>query len=405
MRHLTGNIFVALFAVSAMCACAGIDFPLTPDASDDAGTPDKGDVTEPGNEDAGDAAPKGDPKGYVVTTYAGSTTGKSGVADSDDPLQATFSGPWGIAFGPDGSLYVADTYNDEIRKIAVNGKVSTYAGTGATPQTYVDGNCDQATFHHPSGLAVDAKDNVYVADSNNSVIRMITATPCKVTTLAGRGTSGDVSGTGTDAAFGEPDRLALNASGTFLYVTDYVNNKIQQVTLPGGVVTTLAGQGENNAGYANGSLSNATFTNPRGVALDTNTGTLYVSESHDIRKIENGTVSLLAGSNVGAYGFVDAAGANARFDTPASLAVDADGNLYVADSYNHAVRKVSPDGMVTTFAGTRDDISGVGESGAEDGPANQATFDSPSSVAVDANGVVYVSDVNNNNIRKITPVY
>jgi DNA-binding beta-propeller fold protein YncE len=256
---------------------------------------------------------------------------------------------------------------------------------------------------------VDATDTIYVADTDSSVIRIITSesASCKVATLAGNGTRSDLDGTGTNATFYFPNGLTLDVSGTLLYVSDTYNNKIRRATLAGGVVT-LAGpdQGKTNAGYANGSLSNATFTKPLGIALDTNTETLYVSEAHHIRKIKNGTVSLLAGSNVGANGFVDATGDSARFDAPYGLALDTEGNLYVTDCGNHAVRKISPDGEVTTFAGKRDGVMGAGVDGAEDGPANQATFHCPYGIAVDnATGVVYVSDYGNNNIRKITPVY
>jgi len=405
--------------VCVVGGCVGVDSTLGETTGSDAGSD-----ASTGDDDASDEN-AGVTTGYMVTTFAGSTTGASGSLDSANPLEATFNGPRNIALGPNGSLYVVDYGNHKIRKIASNGAISTLAGKGGPPPaTYADGACLSATFYYPRGIAVDRNGIVYIADESNFVIRVITPSPCTVTTLAGSGTSGDVpsdtgTATGTVAAFGLVQGLALDAAGDFLYVADYTNNKVRRVTLKdtlgqvlvtNGVVSTVAGKAKdadgNNAGHDNGlALSGATFTAPFGIAVDAKAGILYVSENHDIRTITNGQVNLLAGSTDGSSGnLIDGTGSNARFYRPYGLALDADGNLIVADAANHAVRKVTPDGVVTTFAGTRDDVTGAGTSGAKDGPANEATFSSPYGLAVDPNtGVIYVSDADNNNIRKITP--
>jgi len=330
--------------------------------------------------DAGAAVPQS----YEVTTLAG-----KGAVESD--ASAPFNMPYGIALGPDGSLYVTDTFNNKILKIAANGTVSTYAGKGeAEPLT--NGDCESATFYYPRGLAVDNDGNVYVADTWNHVIRKITATPtCQVTTLAGSGISGSDNGTPTAASFVYPGFLALDASGN-LYVSDLGTYKIRKVTSVGNVSTI-----------------DATFNGLTGITLDKKANILYAAESinGDILKItfdstgntSNPTVTTLAGSADHACAWADGMGANAAFCNPYGMAIDASGNLYVADLNNKAMRKVSPAGEVTTIAGGNNQ-------GNSHGPANPATtFHTLYDVAVDASGTIYVTDIDNQNIRKLTPMY
>ncbi|MCL2725609.1 MAG: hypothetical protein FWD69_14340 [Polyangiaceae bacterium] len=248
------------------------------------------------------------------------------------------------------------------------------------------------------GITVDATGNIYVADTGNNAIRQITVTPtsCQVSTLAGNGTAGSADGKTTAATFYQPEYLTLDASGN-LYVTDTINNKIRMVTTLDGNVSTVAGNG--TAGNTNGG-TNANFTKPTGISVDETTGALYVAEYDDIREIAKGAVSTLAGSpynpTVSSCTLTDGLGTNAIFCRPYGMAIDGYGNLYVADSYNNAVRKVSITGNVTTIAGT-------GEAGADDGPGNTATFYQPRDIAIEKSGVVYVTEPFGHRIRMLTP--
>ena len=280
--------------------------------------------------------------------------------------------------------------------------VTTLAGGGGNSWNvagnygggYADGNGTSAAFSGPRGVAVDGSGNVYVADWGNSRIRKIT-TGGTVTTLAGGGGSewngaGYSGGNGTSAGFSYPSGGALDWSGN-VYVADTRNNRIRKIT-PGGTVTTLAGSG--TAGYADGNGLSASFRYPYGVAVD-GSGNVYVADSFNnrIRKITpSGTVTTLAGS--GTAGYADGNGTSASFRSPWGVAVDGSGNVYVADTSNDRIRKITPGGTVTTLAGS-------GIAGYADGNGTSAAFRGPIGVAVDGSGDVYVADTDNDRIRKI----
>lgn len=259
--------------------------------------------------------------------------------------------------------------------------VTTLAGSGAVGSA--DGTGTAATFNQTVGIAVAPSGDIYVCDNGNELIRKITSQGV-VTTFADGALSG--------LSFQGPAGIAADASGN-LFVADARNNRIRKIT-PGGVVSTFAGTGA--AGSANGMALAATFNNPTGVAVDP-AGNVYVADrvNNLIRKITAaGAVSTLAGS--GAAGASDGAGVAATFDYPQGLAVDASGNVFVADGNNHKIRKISPIGIVSTLAGT-------GSAGSTDGDGAVARFDTPYAVAVSSDGsVVYVGDTNNHTVRKIT---
>lgn len=393
-----------------MAACTGTEFNVPPiDTQPDAGpNGPSNDAGHAGN-DAGDA--DAGPQQYFVTTVAG--TGEASSVDTQTTTAVgpgaavlpTFNGPTGIAVAPDGSLYVADYYNNKIRKISADGTVvSTYAGTSTAIEnvTWKDGDCTtQATFNGPIGIAIDTKGIVYVADTVSNAIRKITndaVNGCQVSTLASPA---------SDPNFPRPGGgLTVDADGN-VYFSDYDKNTIRKIVTNGEVVTTTIFAGiPGTVGADNGPAASATFNCPAGIVVD-KTNTFYVLEQcgNDIRKIAPdavNTVSTLAGLPNQAVGFIDGTGEHAAFNTPFGLAIDASGTLYVADSLNHAIRKVSPFGEVTTLAGLRD-AAGNGMSGHADGQADKATFWSPAGVAVDSSGVVYVADTGNNMIRKIAP--
>ena len=264
--------------------------------------------------------------------------------------------------------------------------VATVAGSGTAG--YNDSNTGNlAKFNNPQGTAVDAAGNIYVADKANNRVRKITASGV-VTTLAGS-SYGFLDGTGTDAKFRYPSDVAVDISGN-IYVADSYNHRIRKIT-PTGVVSTLAGDGY--TGSSDGTGSSARFYYPSGIAVDSD-GNIYIADKNNnrIRKISAaGVVTTLAGSS---YGYFDGSGDDAKFRYPLDLAVDATGNVYVADTDNHTIRKILPDGTVTTIAGS-------GSSGSTDGTGTQASFNSPSGVTVDNSGNIYVADKNNNRIRKV----
>jgi MYXO-CTERM domain-containing protein len=331
----------------------------------------------------------------VVTTLAG-TAGTSGSTDGKGTA-ARFSNPRGIVSDGSGNLYVADTGNNTIRKVTTDGTVSLFAGTVGTFGS-ADGSGTAARFNFPNALAMDSAGNVYVADQINNTIRKISPAG-SVTTLAGKaGTEGRVDGTGTAALFSRPTGVAVDASGN-VFVADYHNQLIRKIT-SAGVVTTVAGAGgfaglQNGTGYM---LDPVLFRNPTSAVVD-GSGTVYVADSanNSIRKVSSaGTTSLWVGSSSGLSGTADGNGNNARFNTPSGLALDATGNLFVADSTNHTIRKVTSAGDVSLYAGV------LSTTGAVNGDRAVATFESPSGLAVDAGGNVYVADYGNHLIRVIS---
>ena len=381
----------------------------------------------------------------VVTTIAGSS-GQPGSADGVG-ANARFLYPYAVATDGAGNVYVTDTGNQNVRKITAGGVVTTLAGTLGIAGS-VDGSATAAQFNLPQGIAVDAAGNVYVSDTNNDTIRLISPGGV-VTTLAGAaGQSGDAAGTGAAARFNYPFGIAVDSVGN-LYVADYGNSLIRRVA-PGGGVTIFAGS-PGLTGSANGAASVAQFNHPSAVSVDgagnvyvidtsnqtvrkisaggsvstlagtagvtgradgasasatffypggiaaTGSGVIYVADTgnHLLRVVASGLVSTLAGAE-GVQGGVDGAGSSAAFAYPYGVAVDGSGNLYVADHDNDTIRKVTPAGAVTTLAGS------AGVPGSADGAGGAARFSGPTGVAVDAAGNVYVADAGNTSVRKIT---
>ena len=324
---------------------------------------------------------------YAVSTMAGNISGgfANGVGTN-----ASFYGPQGLAVDSLGTVYVADTYNNSIRKIAVDGSVSILAGNGSSG--FINKTGTNASFFSPWGVAVDRSGNVYVADYGNNKIRKIDSTGM-VSTFAGQINAGFVNGVGVNASFWGP--VGVCADGLGIYVADVGNIAVRQIDT-NRLVTTLAGNGI--AGFVNGSGATTSFRYPVGVAVD-QPGNVYVADNQNnaIRKISsNGVVTTLAGNGTG--GFKNGLGTNAMFNSPQGVAVDTQGNVYVADYYNHAIRKITTDCVVTTIAGN-------GGAGLVNGLGTNASFKAPAGVAVDTVGNLYVADSGNNAIRKLTPLY
>lgn len=381
----------------------------------------------------------------VVTTLAGAAS--AGFINGGG-ASARFSSPSGIARDAAGNLYIADRGNHSIRKILASGEVSTFAGQ-ATPGSD-DATGTAAKFNGPGGVAVDGAGNVYVTDTANHTIRFITPGGV-VTTLAGQpGTPGTTNGSGPAARFNAPEGIAFHPDGSLL-VTETNNHVIRKVT-PLGVVTTFAGQ-IGTPGSGGGTTAAASFRSPAGITVGPD-GTVYLSDSdnYTVRRIlpngqvqnlagmvgtegsadgvgpaagfkkaygvaltpsgellvtdrDNNTIrqmtttgltSLVAGA-VGSPGLVDSAASPSKFNFPAGITADASGYLYVADTGNHTIRKVSPAGVVTTLAGD------IGVPGSDEGTGAGARFRQPRGLALDPSGNLYAADTGNHTIRKITP--
>jgi sugar lactone lactonase YvrE len=335
----------------------------------------------------------------IFATVGAATPAASGNA-SAAPAAANVTAvppmenPRGVALDAAGNLYVVDANAGVVYKIPATGKMSVYAGWADSPGSN-DGPAAKASFSAPAGVAVDAAGNVYVADTDNNTIRKITPDGI-VSTLAGKaGEAGSDDGPGAAARFSTPTSVAVDAAGN-VYVADNNNFTVRKIT-PAGNVTTLAGLA-GKTGVTNGTGAVARFANPRGIAVD-GAGNVYVADetNNDIRKItSSGNVTTLAGS-ADHSDSLDGVGAAASFAQPHGVAVDAAGNVYVADTGNNLIRKITPAGVVTTLAGK------AGQSGATDGAGGVARFAGPRGLAVDAARNVYVADSDNTAIRKTTP--
>ena len=308
----------------------------------------------------------------VVSTLAGGTKG----CTDDMGDKARFQHPQGVVVDSSDNVYVADTHNNRIRKITSEGEVSTIAGNGR--KGFRDGK--EAWFNWPKGLGVDSKGNVYVADSNNHRIRKILSGG-EVITFAGDGKEGHADGKGAEAQFSYPIGVAVDGEGN-IYVADTLNDMIRKVT-PDGVVSTFA-RGS-YSGFATGfDSTKARFHRPLGVAVD-RADNIYVvdGDTDRIWKLTpEGEGNILAGNED-------------QFDRPHGLAVDAVDNIYVSDTCNNRIWKITPDGKANILAG--------GTQGLHDGIGATAQFDCPHGLALDGSGYIYVADTGNHRIRKITP--
>jgi sugar lactone lactonase YvrE len=328
-------------------------------------------------------------------TSAGGAGGSGGSlgsgSSSSSSAPTSFQFVTSVARDSAGNLYAADSSTNIIVKVTSAGGATILAGsTGVAGMQ--DGTGTNALFSRPGGVAVDSGGNVYVADAGNAVIRKVSSSGV-VTTLAGSPSSrGNRDGAGSSAQFNNPSGVAVDAAGN-VYVADTYNNSIRKVT-SSGTVTTLAGS--TIRGDADGTGSAAQFDNPTGVTVDTS-GNVYVADAYNatIRKITSaGTVTTLAGS-AGIIGANNGTGINALFNLPIGVTVDNSGNVYVADAGNALIRKIAPGGTVTTVAG----VAGV--AGWGDGTGIHVLFNQPRGLATDGAGTIYVADTGNGRIRKI----
>ena len=321
----------------------------------------------------------------ATATFAGNT---SGFRDSTGVL-ALFGNPTSLVKDANGNIFVTDRNNNRIRKITPAGVVTTFAGSGSGG-AITNGTGTAAGFYAPYGVAIDQTGNLYVGEYANQAIRKITPAAV-VTTLAGNGTAGNQNGTGSAATFNQPVGLAVDASGN-VFIADYINHLIRKIT-PAGVVTTFAGSG--TPALTDGTGTSASLNGPIALAFDA-AGNLIVSDylNHAIRKITPaGVVTTIAGN--GTAGHVDATGAAARFNRPSGIVADATGNIFICDAQNNRIRKITSTGVVTTLAGS-------GNAGSAEGVGTAAEFNYPMGLCADfANNTLYIADFGNHRIRKL----
>jgi len=329
------------------------------------------------------------PPGTISTIAGDGTVGFGG--DGGPATSAQLASPYDVTVDAGGNLYITDTWNNRIRKVTPSGTISTVAGNGTEGYSGDGGPATSAQLNHPYGVTVDAGGNLYIADTDNNRIRKVTP-PGTMSTVAGDGTwgySGD-GGPATSAQLASPYGVTVDTGGN-LYVVDADNNRIRKVT-PSGTISTVAGDGTVGFGGDSGPAISAQLNHPYGVAVDFG-GDLYIADTFNyrIRKVTPlGTISTVAGNG----GLAN----SAQLDSPYGVAVDAGGNLYIADTRNHRIRKVTPSGMINTVAG-----NGTKGYGGDGDPATSAQLDGPCGVAVDAGGNLYIADTDNSRIRKVTP--
>ncbi|MSU47817.1 MAG: hypothetical protein EXS37_01770 [Opitutus sp.] len=326
---------------------------------------------------------------YALTTFAGA----GNVITGADGTPGSFNNPYGVAIDSAKNLYVADTLNNTVRRITPGRVVSTIAGTAGQFGT-TDGSGSAARFNFPVGIAVDSAGTVYVADAKNFTIRKITAAGV-VSTFAGAPfQTGATDGPGSAARFFLPFGVATDGAGN-VYVADSGNQLIRKITAAG-VVSTLAGAA-GQSGFVNGTGTAARFATPMGVTVD-GAGNIFVADSgnHAIRKVTtSGVVTTVAGS-AGNGGSNDGPAAVSRFNQPRGVAVDGVGNLYVADYGNSTLRQISAGGIVSTLAGSAGIVGEVNSVGAT------ARLYEPIGIVVDGT-TLYVADSSNNQIRRGQP--
>ena len=333
----------------------------------------------------------------VITTFAGTAgVGSFGYSGDNGPATgATLRGPTGVAVDTAGNVYIADAGNNVIREVS-SGVITTFAGTkGTIGYSGDNGPAIGATFDYPAGVAADGSGNVYIADIDNNAIRKVAKGV--MTTFAGDGTSGYSGDNGPPpgAELNHPGGVAVDGAGN-VYIADMTNNVIRKVSK--GAIATLAGGGSVIFGD-NGPAKDAALFSPFGVAADAS-GNVYIADTSDnaIRKVSDGVITTFAGSGIYGYSGDNGAAIGAALNQPYDVAADASGNVYIADTLNNVIRKVS-NGVITTFAGNG--CCYPGETG-DNLAATSVALRSPTGVAVDSAGNVYIADLGNNVVRKVS---
>ena len=344
--------------------------------------------------DAGNSAIRSVSSAGIISTISG-LQGSSGLSGDGTANTLPMLAPFGVAADSSGNIYVAEFGTNRIRKLDTKGNITTAIGDGNQGFAGDGGPANKVEMTLPTGVALDSSGNLYFADSLNNRIRKLAGST--VSTIAGNGLfsrSGD-GGAATSAQLNAPMGVAVSTAA--LYIADTANNTVRSVT--NGVISGFAGTGTAGSSGDGNPASGAQLNGPQGLAVDS-AGSLYIADTQNnrVRKVTGGTISTVAGS--GAAGFVGDGGAatSAQLNAPFAVAVDAAGNLYIAEFNNNRVRKVAANGNIGTLAGNG--VSGFSGDGLQ---ATSAQLNGPRGVAVDSSGNVYIADTNNNCVRKVTP--
>jgi sugar lactone lactonase YvrE len=330
-----------------------------------------------------------------IATIAGTGTGTFG-GDNAAATAARVNSPQGVAVDSSGNVYIADTSNNRIRKIDVtSGNISTVAGNGTGGYLADNVAATGTRINAPRGVVVDSSGNLYIADTSNNRIRKV-STGGTITTYAGTGAasfSGD-NGAAISATIRAPQALTLDSSGN-MYIADTTNHRIRKIT--SGIITTLSGTGSGGYSGDNGVATSGQLSSPAGIAVDSS-GNIYIGDTGNLRlrKISGGNISTAAGTGSATYGGDGGVAIKAQFTSPQQIVIDSAGNFYLSDSGTHRVRKMATDGTVTTIAGT-----GVAGYSGDNGPATSAKLNTPLGITLDSSGNLYIADGNNNRIRKV----
>lgn len=337
-----------------------------------------------------------DAAGTIATIAGNGNQGSTG--DGGSAILAQLQNPEGLAIGPGDDLYIAETVGHRVRKVDQNGMITTVMGTGKAGFSGDGGPATQAELNVPRGIAVDEAGNLYIADTGNNRIRKVDAAG-KITTIAGNGTSGDRGdgGSAVAAELNTPRSVAVDRAGN-LYIADSSSHRIRKVDV-GGRISTMAGNGIRGFSGDGGPANRAQLAVPNGVAVDRD-GNVYIGDysSYRVRKVDpGGTITTVAGAGPGYPGDGGPA-TQVYLSVPKSVFRDKNGLLYIAESASHRVRRVDPGGEITTIAGT-----GIGGFSGDGGLAVNAQLNEPFGVTVDPDGNVYIADTHNHRVRKVTP--
>lgn len=340
---------------------------------------------------------------WIISTVAG--TGVPGYAGDDGPaLQALLNNPFDLAFDAAGNLIFADTFNYCLRRIdARSGIITTIAGTGARGFDGDGGPAVRALLNEPYGVVADRAGKIYFADRLNRRVRMIDATG-KISTLAGNGLdkfSGD-SGPAVAAGLAEPNGLALDATQQHLFIADVADHRVRIVDLASGRIGTFAGSGEPQHSGDGGPAARAGIFGARAVAPAPD-GALYILErqGNSLRRVRDGVIETVAGTGDRGYAGDGGDARRAVFNAPKEMAMDPGGNIFIVETENHAIRRIdAASWTITTIAG-----NGVAGPGGDGGPARDASLARPHGAAVGSDGAVYIGDSENHRIRKLTRLH